>query len=83
MAKTVVTINDAEYVQLHAQGTEIAFIREEGEDVWYRKITDDDTETWHLIPKKTELSSGGTPLVVDGIIFQAPYNPENVPEESD
>lgn len=83
MAKEIVTLDDAEYDGLHAQGVKVASLRENGDDVWYRRVTDNDIETWYLIPKQTEKSSFGQPLVVDGIIFQAPYNPENIPEESE
>lgn len=83
MAKTIITLDDAEYAGLHAQGVKVAFLHEEGEDVWYRRVTDDTVETWHLIPKQTERSSYGQPLVIDGIRFQAPYAPEGVPEESE
>jgi hypothetical protein len=83
MAKTVITVDDAEFTGLHSQGSDLAFLTESGEEFWYRKVTDNETETWYLITKRTEQSSFGSLLVVDGIVFQAPYNPDNVPEESD
>ncbi len=79
MVKLVITEDDEEYLRLIAKGAEVVSIQVEGEEVFYRKVTDNDKVTFYYLPPSSpEMSSFRGALSGNGITMRGWYPPEGV-----